>query len=122
MLHGAGEATRLAQSGKIRVLGTIGPTRWRGLPEVPSFAELGYDMDFRGWVGVFAPAGTPRDVILKLNAETNRIIADPSFDERFLLKASIERRGGSPEEFASFLKKDRETAGRLVKLANVKPE
>jgi len=122
MLHGAGEATRLAQAGKIRVLGTIGPTRFRGLPEVPSFSELGYDMDFRGWVGVFAPAGTPREAILKLNGEINRIIAEPSFDERFLQRASIERRGGTPDEFGAFLKKDRETAGRLMKLTHIKPE
>lgn len=121
MLHGAGEATRLSQAGKIRVLGTIGPTRFRGLPEVPSFSELGYDVDFRGWVGVFAPAGTPREVIQKLNGEINRIIAEPSFDERFLQRASIERKGGSPEEFGAFLKKDHETAGRLMKLTNIKP-
>ena len=75
-----------------------------------------------GWVGVFAPAGTPRDVILKLNSEINRIIAEPSFDEHFLQRASIERRGGTPEEFGAFLNKDRETAGRLMKLTHIKPE
>ncbi len=122
MLHGAGAVTRFAQAGKVRVLGTIGPTRFRALPDVPSFSELGYDVDFRGWVGVLAPAGTPRDIVTKLNAEINRIIADPVFDERFLEPASIERRGGTPESFGAFLKADRETAGRLMKLTKVKPQ
>jgi tripartite-type tricarboxylate transporter receptor subunit TctC len=122
MLNASGSLPPFIESGKIRALATIGPARYPTLPDVPSFSELGYDLDFRGWVGVFAPAGTPGEVVSRLNAEINRIIGDPKFIERFLVPASIEHRGGTPEQFASFLKSDRETAGRLVKLTKVQPE
>ncbi len=122
MLNASGLLPPLIRAGRIKALATIGPGRYQTLPEVPSFGELGYDVDFRGWVGVFAPAGTPREIVSKLNAEINRLISDPAFGERFLLPASVERRGGTPEEFAAFLKADRETAGKLTKLANVKPQ
>ena len=122
MLNASGSLPPFIQAGKIRALATIGPTRYRTLPDVPSFGELGYDVDFRGWVGVFAPAGTSRDIILKLNGEINRIIGDQKFIEKFLVPASVEHRGGTPEQFAAFLKADRETAGRLVKLTKVVPE
>lgn len=122
MLNASGLLPPLIKAGRIKALATIGPGRYQTLPEVPSFAELGYDVDFRGWVGVFAPAGTPQEIVSKLNAEINRLIADPIFGERFLLPASVERRGGTPEEFAAFLKADRETAGKLTRLAKVKPQ
>ncbi len=122
MLNASGALTSLAKAGKIKVLATIGPSRYRTLPDVPSFAELGYDMDFRGWVGAFAPTGTARDIIQRLNAEINKVLADAAFGERFLVPASVEFKAATPEEFAKFLKVDRELAGRLTKLAKVKPE
>ena len=122
MLNGSGPLPRFIEAGKVRGLATIGPTRFRTLPDVVSFSELGYDLDFRGWVGMLGPAATPRDIVLKLNGEINKIIADEKFAERFLTPASIEPKGGTPEEFAAFLKADRETAGRLSKLAKVKPQ
>ena len=122
MLNASGALTSLAKAGKIKVLATIGPSRYRTLPDVPSFAELGYDMDFRGWVGAFAPAGTSRDIIQRLNMEINRVLADSAFGEKFLVPGSVEFKPGTPEEFGRFLKVDRELAGRLTKLAKVKPE
>jgi tripartite-type tricarboxylate transporter receptor subunit TctC len=110
------------KAGKLKALATIGPRRSPALPEAPSFSELGYDLDFRGWVGMFAPVGTPRDIVLRLNAEINRLVADPAFAGKYLAPASVEPRGGTPEEFAAFLKTDRETAARLTKLADVKPQ
>jgi tripartite-type tricarboxylate transporter receptor subunit TctC len=122
MLNASGLLPNFVKGGKIKVLGTIGPNRYRTLPDVPSFAELGLDVDFRGWVGAFAPAGTPRDIIGRLNGDINRVLADPKFAERFLVPASVEYKPQTPEEFAKFLKADRDMAGRLVKLAKVKPE
>ena len=110
------------KAGKIRALATIGPSRYRTLPDVPSFSELGYDLDFRGWVGAFAPTGTPNEIVQRLNSEINRVLAEPAFGEKFLVPASVEFKAGTPEEFARFLKIDREVAGRLTKLAKVKPE
>jgi tripartite-type tricarboxylate transporter receptor subunit TctC len=73
-------------------------------------------------VGVFAPAGTPRDIVSKLNGEINKVIGEAKFIERFFVPASVEHRGGTPEQFAAFLKADREMAGKLVKLAKVQPQ
>ena len=122
MLNASGALTGLAKAGKIKVLATIGPNRYRTLPDTPSFAELGYNMDFRGWVGAFAPAGAPRDIIQRLNAEINKVLGDAAFGEKFLVPGSVEFKAGTPDEFAKFLKVDRELAGRLTKLAKVKPE
>lgn len=122
MLNASGQLPNFVKAGKIKVLGTLGPNRYRTLPDVPSFAELGYDMDFRGWVGAFAPAGTPRDIVQRLNTEINKVLADADFGDRFLVPASVEFKATTPDEFARFLKVDRELAGRLTKLAKVKPE
>ena len=122
MLNASGSLPALVKAGKIRALATIGPSRYRTLPDVPSFSELGYDLDFRGWVGAFAPTGTPNEIVQRLNSEINRVLADPAFGEKFLVPASVEFKAGTPEEFARFLKIDREVAGRLTKLAKVKPE
>ena len=110
------------KAGKLKPLATIGPRRSPHLPDTPSFSELGLDLDFRGWVGSFAPPGTPRDIVQKMNAEMGRLVADPAFTGKFLTPASVEAVGGTPEDFAAFLKKDRETAARLTKLADVKPQ
>jgi tripartite-type tricarboxylate transporter receptor subunit TctC len=120
MLANAALMQRQVQAGKLKALFVTGTRRLDILPGVPSFAELGFDLDFRGWVGVLAPAATPRAIVLRLNRETGRIIADPKFIQRFQAIVSVEPAGGSPEEFAAFLKADRETAGRLIRLANVR--
>lgn len=122
MLNASGQLPNFVKAGKIKVLGTLGPNRYRTLPDVPSFAELGYDVDFRGWVGAFAPAGTPRDIVQRLNAEINKVLADTEFGEKFLVPASVEFKATTPDEFGRFLKVDRELAGRLTRLAKVKPE
>lgn len=110
------------RAGKLKALATIGPRRSVHLPDTPSFGELGIDLDFRGWVGAFGPPGTPADIVQKMNAEMGKLVRDPAFVAKFLTPASVEAVGGTPEEFAAFLKKDRETAARLTKLANVKPQ
>ncbi len=122
MLNASGQLPNFVKAGKIKALATLGPNRYRTLPDVPSFAELGYDVDFRGWVGAFAPAGTSPDIVQRLNSEINKVLAEPAFGEKFLVPASVEFKAGTPDEFAKFLKVDRELAGRLTKLAKVKPE
>jgi len=120
MLGNAALMQRHVQAGKLKALAVTGKRRLDIFPDVPSFSELGLDLDFRGWVGVLAPRATPRAVVLTLNREIGRIIADPKFMGRFQAIVSAEPIGGSPEDFNAFLKSDRETAGRLIRLANVK--
>ncbi len=118
----AAALVNMVKAGKIRAVATVGASRYHALPDVPSFVEQGYDMDLRGWVGIFAPAGTPGAIVRKLNGEINKIIAEPKFVERFLVPSSVELRGGTPEQFAAFVKADRELAGRLVRMTAVKPQ
>ena len=104
------------------MLATIGGNRYRTLPDVPAFSELGIDLDFRGWVGAFAPVGVSREIVNRLNGEINKILSNTEFNDKYLVPGSVEFKATSPEEFAKFLKADRELAARLTKLAKVKPE
>lgn len=117
-----GLALPLAKAGKLRVLAVTGEKRSVFLPEVPSFKELGYDLQFESWIGMFAPKDTPKKVVQLLNTEIGKLVADSMFSERFLKPAAIDAGGGSAEEFAKFLTTDRETAAMLVKMANLRPE
>ena len=110
------------KAGKLKHIATIGTKRAAQLPDAPSFKELGYDLDFLGWVGAFAPAGTPRDIVTRLNGEMQKLVNAPGFVAKFISPQGMDPRGGTPEEFAAFIKADREVAARLVKLAGVKPE
>jgi len=114
-----GAALPLIKAGKLKALILAGHKRSKILPGIPSFVEEGYELDFPGWNGVFAPAGTPKPIVQRLNAEIAKLIADPKFAERFLSPLGIEAVSNTPEEFAAFLKTDRETAAKVVKLAKI---
>jgi tripartite-type tricarboxylate transporter receptor subunit TctC len=106
------------KSGKLRPLAIAGPKR-SPLLDVPTLKEQGFNADFVSWIGVTVPAGTPKDIIQKLNLEMNKSISDPKFVERVLISISVEPVGGTPEEFSSFMKTDREVATRLAKIAKI---
>lgn len=112
----------LANAGRLRVLAVTGDKRSTFFPEVPSFKELGYDLQFESWIGVFAPKNTPKEIVQLLNTEIGKLIVDATFSERVLKPAAIDPSGGSPEEFVEFLKSDRETAAMLAKIANLRSE
>jgi tripartite-type tricarboxylate transporter receptor subunit TctC len=90
-------------SGKVRALATGGLTRDPKFPDVPTMAELGYpDVEAVTWVGVYAPAGTPREIVQKLNSEIARIIGEPD------IKAKLDQQGlilaaGPPEELGKLI-------------------
>jgi tripartite-type tricarboxylate transporter receptor subunit TctC len=112
----------LVKAGKLKAVAVTGTQRSEFLPGVPSFKEQGLDLDYLGWIGLFVPTGTPRDIVGKLNGEINRLIKDPGWAEKILRRSSVDPVGGTPEEFAAFLKADRETAHLLVKMAKIQPE
>ena len=122
-LHGAGLVVPLVRSGKLRVLAITGDKRLAILPEAPSFKEAGMDLPVRTWYGLFGPAGLPKDVVQRLNVETVRISAQPAFIEKFLTAIGMSPPGNlSPEEFAAFLKRDRERFTELAKTLNLQKE
>ena len=90
-------------SGKVRALATGGLTRDPQFPDVPTMAELGYpDVEAVTWVGVYAPAGTPREIVQKLNSEIARIIREPDVKAK-LDQQSLILAGGPPEELGKLI-------------------
>lgn len=93
-----GPALPHIQAGKLRALAVSTPERTPSLPDVPTFRELGLDgVTSTSWQGYFAPAGTPPEVIEKLNAEINAVLQDPAAREQLLANA-FDPAGGSPED------------------------
>ncbi len=92
------------RTGALRALGTT--ARIAALPDVPTLAEAKLaDFEINAWFGVFAPAGTPKPIVDRLNAEMARIITDPAVQER-LIQQGIDPVHGSPEDLAALQKTD----------------
>lgn len=107
------------KSGKLKPLGVSSSQRVSILPEVPTIAEAGIPGYQAGtWYGVVAPAGTPGDVVSKLNAEFVRILKLPEVGQK-LTDMGLVPVGNTPEQFALYIRAQRELAGRLVKQANL---
>jgi tripartite-type tricarboxylate transporter receptor subunit TctC len=110
------------RTGKMRALGVSTPTRFSGLPEVPTVAESGLPGFAVGfWLGPLAPTGTPRAVIEKLNGEMVRILRTPDVVER-LAPMGVEILATSPEEFAHVIKTDAAKWAKVVKDAGIKAD
>jgi tripartite-type tricarboxylate transporter receptor subunit TctC len=111
----------LVQSGKVRALAVSSAKRHPLLPEVPSIQEAGVkDFETVAWFGIVAPAGTPRPVLARLNAETLKAIKLSDVNKR-LLDSGSTIIGNSPEEADRFLRDEVEKWGKVVKAAGVKP-
>src|SRR5512140_569317 len=92
------------ESGRLRALAISSARRHALLPDVPTFAELGYpQIEDYTWVGFFAPAGTPPDIVRKLNAGIERALRAPEVRER-LQALTLDPVGGSSEDFAAYVR------------------
>ena len=110
------------QAGKVRALAVGGEKRRTQLPNVPTMAELGFPgFEAEGWVGVFVPAATPKDIVTKLSAELARIIASPE-GVAGLETVSLMPVGGTAETFAATLRRDSARWADVVKATGVKGE
>jgi tripartite-type tricarboxylate transporter receptor subunit TctC len=97
------------------------PRRSPQLPDVPTLREAGYpDADLPIWIGMLAPAKTPRDIIARLHAETERALQAPATQQK-LAKAGVEPLNLSPAEFDARFRKEIEANGELAKIAGIKP-
>ena len=121
LLNTPGLMAPLVKAGKIRALAVVGHRRSPHM-DVPTLKEAGFEPPIISWVGVTLPVGTPREVVMRYNGEINKLLADTKFVERVLWPVSIDVVGGTPEEFAAFLKKDRELTERVAKLDEIKRE
>ena len=108
------------EAGKARGLAALGPERAPSLPDVPTSKEAGLEAFVAlYWNGVLAPAGTPRDIINRLNAEVIKIAAMPDTMEQ-IRKAGLDpHRGTTPEQFGEFIKAEIAGWGKVIKEANI---
>lgn len=108
------------RSGALRALAVTTEKRLSSLPDVPTIAELGLSgYEISSWQGLFAPAGTPKDVIAKINSETVKMLAQPEVRER-IAKEGADPVGSSPDEWAIRFKSEIEKWARVIKDANIK--
>jgi tripartite-type tricarboxylate transporter receptor subunit TctC len=99
-------ATPHIEAGRLRALASSGAARWPTLPNVPTIAELGYpDVVYLNWQGVFAPAGTPPDIVARLQKEISAVLAEPEVKE-FLIGIGAAPVESNPTKFDAMLKAD----------------
>ena len=110
---------KLARSGKLRALAVTTMTRSSAAPEIPTMNEAGVPgYDANAWFGVFAPTGTPPQVLGRLHAEITQILKQPRV-RNTLLALGGEPVGSSPQEFGRFFKSEIEKWGKVIKTANL---
>jgi tripartite-type tricarboxylate transporter receptor subunit TctC len=115
-------ASAQIKAGKLRALAVGGEKRRKALPDVPTMGELGYPgFEIEGWLGVFVPAGTPKEIVAKLSEELARIIASPE-GVAGIETLSLVPVGGSAETFEKVLRRDYERWADVVKATGVKGE
>lgn len=108
--------------GKLKPLGVTSGKRHPTVPDVPTFAEAGMPgYNVVSWHGLVAPAGTPKDVIARLNAETVKALATPQIKERFAA-LGVDPAGSTPEQFAAEITSDLARWGEIVKRTGLRAE
>jgi tripartite-type tricarboxylate transporter receptor subunit TctC len=109
------------RAGLVRLVAVVSPTRFSELPDVPTIAESGLPgFDGTSWFGLFAPAGTPGEIIARINGDVRQVFGDPAFRDRFLRPNVLEPRITSPEEFAAAISAGADKWGAIIRGANLK--
>ena len=112
-----------AQAGQIKILGIGSEKRLAKVPDIPTVAETGLPgYEATTWFGLFAPAGTPRDVVMKLNAEAKKIFSDPAFEEKFMAPQMFQSLVMSPEEFDALINREMQKWSKVIEAAKIKIE
>lgn len=122
-----GPAAALAKTGKIRTIAIMLGKRVAQMPDVPSYKESGVDLPLVvTWFGLCATAGTPRNVVLRLNSEiSKRLIANEALRAKFMTSTGLEvdtPSGESPEAFGQFLVAEQDKYAKLAKIAGIQPQ
>ena len=111
------------RSGKLKTFGVTTARRSAALPEAPTLAEAadlaGYDC--AAWVGYAAPAGTPRDILVKLAAEIQKAVQAADLKERYV-SLGMDTASSTPDEMMAFLRREQDRYGQIIKSANIKVE
>jgi tripartite-type tricarboxylate transporter receptor subunit TctC len=120
---GIGVVLPYIRSGKLRALGVGTLERVPQLPEVPTIHEQGLaGFESGSWFGVFAPAGTPREVIERWSSALRSLLAQPDFADRIVTLGGQLAKPNTPDEFAAFIASEIERWGKIIRAANVRLE
>jgi tripartite-type tricarboxylate transporter receptor subunit TctC len=116
------QAKPLADDGKVRAIAVASPKRLEGWPDVPTFAEQGYRIDQRGFVGLAAPAKTPKPIVEYLNKQLNAVVQSDEFKRRMaaLGMAPPPTADNTPEKFEKFMREEIARQGELAELSGQK--
>ena len=115
-------AIAMVRAKRLRVLAIGAEQRSPIAPEIPTFAEAGFPgAGGSAWFGLFAPANTPRDIVMKLHAEIVKALATPEIRQIFE-PAGLHIVGNTPEQFASLLRQDIDKFVRIAREANIRAE
>ena len=111
------------KGGKLRALGVTTKARSAVLPDVPTLHEQGLtDFEDVTWNGLVAPAATPREVLVRLNAEVSRVMSNAEFRKKYLERGIEMVASRSPEEFSAYVKSEADAFAKLVREAGIKVE
>jgi len=110
------------QTGRIRALGVSSAQRSGSLPDVPTIAELGFkDFETAQWYGILTPAGTPPEIVKRLQEESYKALRSSAVTERFATDNAVGG-GGPSSDFANFIKNEQRIWSDIVKRAQIKPD
>jgi tripartite-type tricarboxylate transporter receptor subunit TctC len=117
------QAKPLVDDGKVRALAVAAPVRMAAWPDVPTFQDLGYKIDFRGFVGLAAPAKTPKPVVDLLNKHLNAVVQSDAFKSRMgpLGMAAPPASDNTPEKYDAFMRAETVRQGEIAKLLKAQP-
>jgi tripartite-type tricarboxylate transporter receptor subunit TctC len=111
-----------AQAGKLRILGVASAQRLKQFPDIPTIAESGVPgYEATQWYGILAPAGTPKDLVAKLNVDTVKALRDPSVAEK-LAAEGADPVGSGSDEFGAFIKSEMELWGKVIRATGARAE
>jgi tripartite-type tricarboxylate transporter receptor subunit TctC len=108
-----------AKAGQLRILGLGSPHRLAQLPDLPTVAETVPGYESAVWFGLFAPRGTPKEIVASLNAEVQKILTDPNFRDTFLNPNYYDPLFGSVNQFAQFVQSDSTKWGMVMREAKL---
>jgi tripartite-type tricarboxylate transporter receptor subunit TctC len=104
------------RAGQVRIFGIGSRERLDGAADIPTVAESGLPgFEANAWFGLFTTAGTPRDIVMKINGEVASLLGDVQFRDRFLAPQMFESMASSPEEFADYIKQETQKWGKLIR-------
>src|SRR6185503_1167434 len=110
------------KSGKLKAYGVSTARRTGAMPELPPLGEAaGLPYDAAAWIGYAAPAGTPREVLARLSSEMQKLLATDELKAR-LVSLGLDAVSSTPEEMATFMKREQERYGTIIKSQNIKVE